>query len=179
MIIEEIIQYEPFKTLWRRNKRAEGKGMAIMDCEYVYYMYSFRSDNPYRVLPEPKRMEELKEVIYKGKYREDPVIIWALEKWKMMNNTTDNKLLTTAMTVAEKLVDHLNKIDWESRSIKVGEILNDLENISKAKGILDQLKKFKAAADANMDQQLGRGQQEISDFQDASIYDQYVSKPED
>jgi len=173
MIIEEIIQYEPFRTLWKRNKRAEGKGMAIMDCEFVYYMYANKADNPYRSVPEKQRMEELKENIYKGKYREDATIIWALEKWRKINDTTEQRLLNTSMIAAERIIEYLSNIDWKSRALDVDNILKDLESISKAKGVLDQLKKIRAAAESNTEASMGRGKQEIGEFEDEAIAKEY------
>lgn len=178
MELKEIIQYEPFRTLWKRDRKPN-RVWGTRDCEYVYYMYSASADNPYRITPEHERFEMLQRDIYGDDYRTDDTLEWALEKWKQMNLSVEEKLLNVSMRVALRLIDHLEALDWESRSVDTEKILKDLDSISKAKGILDQLKKIKEAADSNAFMKRGRGKKEINEWEDPKIAEEYVSKSED
>lgn len=166
MEIQEVIRFEPFKTIWASDKKP-GKAAAKRNIEYVYYAYARDPDNPYKHIPESERIEELNlDYFSKAGSRnpeENEQLQWALEKWKRMNSSIEDKLLDSAIRLAERLAEFFDDATFDKKSLSDGSIQMFIDQLQKVQSTMQKLTEIRNSAERSAEIKRARGKVQVNE----------------
>jgi hypothetical protein len=130
----EGVNIPEFKAIWM-NDPSEEKILASKELAYVYHMASPKSS--YAKLSELEKEGEVRrDFIGKDDWEPSELVLQAINKFKKLNTTELMRLLDAAASVADKLADYFNGIDFEEVSMQglpkyeAASVINSLSKLS-------------------------------------------------
>lgn len=134
----QALVLKPLKEIWD-NDSSPGKGMAVAELSYVYYMADDRSDFQY-ILDEEERHDQV--VLFVNGLDENYIVPQyvkdAMEFYVEISQTTSTRLLASTRGVIAKITHFLDVIDVNERDQRtnkpvfdIGKIVASVEKIPK------------------------------------------------
>ena len=99
-----------FKALWDRDK-TKTKEQATKEISFVVFLCDFNS--PYNSFREEDRETVVKQDFLKDeKWKPDSLILEAIKKYKLLQDSPLLRLLRSAMNLVNKTSDHFDQVDY-------------------------------------------------------------------
>lgn len=148
----ETLLIEPFKSIWERDETVR-KELAILEFTYIEFMTSGLRTNPYKGYEKDKRMEVLKNDLFRKNgfrnWEQDSLIIEGMNKIEQFQTeaSPNYTLYLDAQRAKEELQRFLREFDANERTksnslvLKPGDITKGLLDIDKVATSLNSLNK--------------------------------------
>lgn len=143
VVTKECLLIPQFKAIWTRDKD-KNKKRAYKEFNYMYFSTNWKS---IYLSYDTKTREEklLQDFIGDTKWKPDPVLLTAIEKYKEFQNTPSMRFLLANREAIESMSDYFSGIDWNMVNDK-GTPIYKITEVSRAakeaSGILDSLGKL-------------------------------------
>ncbi len=114
---EEILQIDPFKTIWKRDKNNH-KTSALADFRFIEFMVSPLKSNPYRDLDTEEKAEVIISEIFSGDYKPDKKVLEGIDiyrKW-IYEYSFSYKFLESAKVGAKELIKFFTTLNINERT---------------------------------------------------------------
>ena len=147
-ISPEALNIPEFKLLWTRDSKRH-KTSSVEDLAYVYYMADWQS--PYRAYPPEERSAAVKkDIIERGRWKEDDAIKAAIRKYEEMQETPALRYLKSVEGAVEEMMKFFDNVNFdpekkttEGNKVPMSDIKKVMESVSKASVILKTLQELK------------------------------------
>lgn len=155
-----------FKIIYDRDKDKD-KEIALKELAFVYFMADYKSI--YNNLDEEAKIIQIKKDYFNADWKPDVVLIVAIEKYKLLQETPTMKLLQDARKALDKIRAYYRTVDLEEKDNrgnnvhKITELSNSVANIGKIAESLDKLEE-KIKKEQLKDTKI-RGQADINDYE--------------
>lgn len=118
-----------FKKLWSRDKTKD-KSKVTKEIAYIVFSFDLSIDNPYRGFPEYERDSILKKDLFDNvNWEPDNDVKAAMDKFRLLMETTTTRLLSAAKQAADKLADWYRQVDFKERD-EDGKLLFTVKELS-------------------------------------------------
>jgi len=144
IVSPEVRVVPEFAHILKRDKD-RFKKQAFKEFAFIYFMADYRS--VYNDLPEEEKYQKIRKDYLDEEFGIDDSILKAIEKYKMLQETTTMKMLKAARVACQKLEEYFLTVDLNERDDS-GKVVNkstDLAaNIKAIGAINDSLNKVEA-----------------------------------
>lgn len=168
----EVLQIEPFKRIWRRDKDRDKK-LALKEFAYIEFMSSVRNSNPYSSYPEDLRHEVIVKDLFSKKYpdwKPDKLISEGIEKVNefQTNGSVSYTYYISAKRAVEKLQSFFNTVNLNERNsngIPIYKPADITKAVNDTEKVIQNLTALKKKVDEELfESTRTRGGKEISPF---------------
>jgi len=146
-----------FKILWDRDTTEE-KITALSEITYIVFLCDYRS--PYRDMREDLKEKTVrKDMSVDSKWKPDKEVIKAKEKYILLQDTANTRLLQAAKVAADKLTDYFTTVDPSDAN----NIVRNLKELGSVVKSLDTLQK--QVEKEQLDRESAKGSRDIGHYE--------------
>lgn len=140
----EVFLLKDFAEL--KKSRKKDIELLYKEMSYIYFFTDLRSDFQFQT-DKKERAEEVKKMVgLKEDWKPDDKINTCIEVYKYLSTTTASRLLESAYTAVDKIVQQNNTIDLNERNLKTNTPIWNQKHIQDSiKGIPELLKSLRVA----------------------------------